>query len=146
MAQPNPTSEELSHSAGSSGPVADKANPGTSAPAENATETTYHAPIEAADDAEDDDFGSDGLSTDSTSITSSINKHIYENGRRYHKFHQGTYTVPNDEQEQDREDMKHAAVQRLCEGKLIYAPIGDNPQNIVEFVILEKELVYFSVY
>jgi hypothetical protein len=145
MAQPNPTSEELSHSAGPSEPpepVADKAKSGTSpAPAENATETTYDAPIEAGDDNEDDGFGSDGLSTGSTSITSSINKHIYENGRRYHKFHQGTYTVPNDEQEQDREDMKHACVQRLCEGRLIYAPIGDNPQHIVELVFLEEELV-----
>jgi hypothetical protein len=49
--------------------------------------------------------------------------------------------VPDDEQEQDREDMNHAAVRRLCNGRLIYAPIDDNPQNIVESVFLEKELV-----
>jgi hypothetical protein len=152
MAEPNPTSEEPFHTASPSAPPAPttaEASPVTprspAAAAENATETTYHAPIEAGDDNEDDGFDSDGLSNSSTSITSSINRHIYENGRRYHKFHQGSYTVPNDEQEQDREDMKHAAVQRLCEGKLIFAPIGDNPQNIVELVRLHNDTVYFSV-
>ena len=34
-------------------------------------------------------------------------KQIYENGRRYHAYRAGKYYTPNDEQEMDREDMKH---------------------------------------
>jgi hypothetical protein len=63
MVQPNPKSEELSHSADPSEPpepVAGKAKSGTSpAPTENATETTYDEPIEAGDDVEDDEFSSE---------------------------------------------------------------------------------------
>jgi len=39
---------------------------------------------------------------------------------------------PNDESEQAREDMKHAMILNLCGGKLHYAPIGENPQNILD--------------
>jgi len=34
-------------------------------------------------------------------------RQIYENGRRYHAYKAGKYYAPNDEQEMDREDMKH---------------------------------------
>ncbi|KAH6673106.1 S-adenosyl-L-methionine-dependent methyltransferase, partial [Halenospora varia] len=58
--------------------------------------------------------------------------HRFENGRRYHKFREGRYPFPNDESEQDREDMKHAMIVNLCGGKLHFAPIGDNPQDIID--------------
>jgi hypothetical protein len=32
-----------------------------------------------------------------TGNTSSIRDYLYENGRRYHSLHSGTYALPNDE-------------------------------------------------
>ncbi|KAH9897570.1 S-adenosyl-L-methionine-dependent methyltransferase [Xylariomycetidae sp. FL2044] len=71
-------------------------------------------------------------STASTSVTSSIYEHEYENGRRFHKYKHGRYPVPNDDIEQNREDMKHAMMMELTDGKPFYAPIGDNPQKIID--------------
>ena len=57
---------------------------------------------------------------------------MYENGRRYHRFREGTYNFPNDDVEQEREDMKHAMVKLLCSQKLHFAPIGDYPQEVLD--------------
>lgn len=35
--------------------------------------------------------------TDTTSLKSSIIDYIYENGRRYHRYKEGSYMLPNDE-------------------------------------------------
>jgi hypothetical protein len=83
------------------------------------------------DEQSDTGYESDLYSSASTSITSSVRDYAFENGRRYHKFHEGTYQFPNDESEQEREDMKHAMVVNLCGGRLHYAPL-DNPQNIID--------------
>jgi hypothetical protein len=85
-----------------------------------------------ADDGEDNGYHTDTSSIGDTSISSSIRDYAFENGKRYHKFREGYYVFPNDESEQDREDMKHALVVNLCGGKLHFAPIGDNPQNIID--------------
>ncbi|KAE8391556.1 S-adenosyl-L-methionine-dependent methyltransferase [Aspergillus alliaceus] len=45
------------------------------------------------------------LQSDTTSLTSSILHYEYENGRRYHKYGQAQYLMPNDEAEQDRLDL-----------------------------------------
>ena len=55
----------------------------------------------------------------------------FENNRRYHKFQEGRYSFPNDDLEQEREDMKHAMVVNLCNGRLHFAPL-ENPQNILD--------------
>jgi hypothetical protein len=93
-------------------------------------------PIEAdeADQIDDEDAGyiSDSVSTGSTSITSSIRAHTFEDGIRYHKFHDGKYAFPNDRTEQNRDDMKHAMTLLLCGDRLHFAPIGNNPQNITD--------------
>ena len=88
--------------------------------------------IEAAD-VEDEDAGyyTDSASTASTSISSSVRDYAFENGRRYHKFREGTYHFPNDEPEQAREDMKHAMLVNVCGGRLHYAPL-ENPQHILD--------------
>jgi hypothetical protein len=103
------------------------------------------AALEAGDDTSTDDgyeSGSGGSST--TSISSSIKAHVWENGRRYNKFREGQYALPNDEGEQNREDMKHAMTLMLCNGLLHFAPIGDNPQNIIECVFLPvNDLLYY---
>lgn len=86
--------------------------------------------IEAGHDSEEG-YETDAETRVSTSISSSVRDYAFENGRRYHKFREGTYQFPNDESEQEREDMKHAMVVNLCGGKLHYAPL-DNPQNIID--------------
>ncbi|KAK2031343.1 methyltransferase domain-containing protein [Colletotrichum zoysiae] len=70
--------------------------------------------------------------TDSTSLNSSVYEHSFRNGRRYHKFRHGRYPIPNDETEQNREDMLHAMMLEVTDGRLYFAPIGDNPQKIID--------------
>ncbi|OTB03948.1 hypothetical protein M426DRAFT_59510 [Hypoxylon sp. CI-4A] len=76
-------------------------------------------------------YESDSGTSASTSVSSSIWDFSFENGRRYHKFREGRYNFPNDDIEQEREDMKHAMVKMLCQ-HLHFAPIGDNPQEILD--------------
>jgi hypothetical protein len=76
---------------------------------------------------EEDEFVAevwDAGSATSTSVTSSVYAHTYQNGRRYHAFRHGRYPIPNDDLEQNREDMKHALMLELTDGKLFYAPVG----------------------
>jgi len=92
-------------------------------------------PIEADEaDLDEDDGGytTDQLSSSSTSLASSIRAHTFEDGIRYHKFHDGKYAFPNDENEQNRDDMKHAMTLLLCADRLHFAPIGEHPQNIID--------------
>ena len=47
-------------------------------------------------------------------------------------YRYGTYPIPNDEHEGDREELKHVMLKELLRGKLILAPITDDPQKIVD--------------
>lgn len=86
-----------------------------------------------ADDDEDSTYGSEASSSYSASVTSSIRNNIHENGLRYHAFKQDAYyPFPNDENEQNRDDIKHAMTVMLCGGKLHFAPIGNHPQAILD--------------
>jgi hypothetical protein len=90
------------------------------------------ADVVEADDDEDSAYGSEASSSHSASVTSSIRNNIHENGLRYHAFKQDAYyPFPNDENEQNRDDIKHAMTVMLCGGKLHSAPIGNNPQSIL---------------
>ncbi len=40
--------------------------------------------------------------------------------------------MPNDDREADRLDMFHHLVQLVCDGRLHYAPIGRDPQRILD--------------
>ncbi|KAM7214214.1 Trans-aconitate 2-methyltransferase [Rhypophila decipiens] len=108
-------------------------------PAQEATNTTN--PItttnrEEENDESDDEFlptGWDATSSyASTSLTPSIYQHAYENGRRFHAYKHGRYPIPNDDLEQNREDMKHALMLELTDGKLFFAPIGDAPKKVID--------------
>jgi 2-polyprenyl-3-methyl-5-hydroxy-6-metoxy-1,4-benzoquinol methylase len=66
-----------------------------------------------------------------TSITSSAMNYTYENGRRYHSYHEGEYVLPNDEQEQDRLDLSHHIYRMLLNGELHRAPIK-NPGRVLD--------------
>jgi hypothetical protein len=52
--------------------------------------------------------------------------------RRYHAFRYGRYPIPNDEEEYKREAIRHTMLKDLLGGKLYAAPIGDNPQKIID--------------
>jgi len=84
------------------------------------------------DNDTDPGYGTDGSSSYTASITSSIKQHVYEGGLRYHAFRDGKYAFPNDEIEQNRDDMKHAMTLLLCDGRLHFAPIGANPLHIID--------------
>ncbi|KAF2087635.1 S-adenosyl-L-methionine-dependent methyltransferase [Saccharata proteae CBS 121410] len=84
-----------------------------------------------ADD--DDGYQSDSASATSASLASSARNFIYENGRRYHSFREGSYSFPNDDREQDREDLKHAMYLKLFNGALHFAPIdGEAAPNVID--------------
>lgn len=40
--------------------------------------------------------------------------------------------MPNDEEEQNRDDMKHILQMELTDGQLIFSPISANPQRIID--------------
>lgn len=88
--------------------------------------------VHGDDTGSDAGYDSDTASSASTSVMSSVRDYMYENGRRYHRYREGAYNFPNDDVEQEREDMKHAMVKLLCSQKLHFAPIGDNPQEILD--------------
>ncbi|TVY81588.1 Secondary metabolism regulator, partial [Lachnellula suecica] len=81
--------------------------------------------------ANDAGYETDDAGTESTSLASSVEDYTFENGRRYHKFHEGCYHFPNDDLKQEREDMAHSIILYLC-GQLHFAPIGMNPQIILD--------------
>jgi hypothetical protein len=93
---------------------------------------SVHGDDTGSDAGSDAGYDSDTASSASTSVMSSVRDYMYENGRRYHRYREGTYNFPNDDVEQEREDMKHAMVKLLCSQKLHFAPIGDNPQEILD--------------
>ncbi|KAL6902883.1 S-adenosyl-L-methionine-dependent methyltransferase [Trichoderma evansii] len=93
---------------------------------------SVHGDDAGSDAGSDAGYDSDSASSASTSVMSSVRDYMYENGRRYHRYREGTYNFPNDDVEQEREDMKHAMVKLLCSQKLHFAPIGDNPQEILD--------------
>ncbi|KAL1987708.1 hypothetical protein VTN96DRAFT_2548 [Rasamsonia emersonii] len=66
-----------------------------------------------------------------SSLSSSIKNYKYENGRRYHAYHEGACILPNDEEEQDRMDMWHHIYLLLLGGELYLAPIK-NPQRVLD--------------
>ncbi|KAK1593813.1 TAM domain methyltransferase [Colletotrichum navitas] len=107
------------------------------APSPTTAATSAIPPIEA-DSTEDTNSLLDGYVSDadhtsntSTSLASSVRDYNWENRRRYHKYREGRYMVPNDELEQDREDMKHALVVNICGGALHSAPLK-HPQKILD--------------
>ncbi|KAM6516473.1 hypothetical protein FALCPG4_014656 [Fusarium falciforme] len=87
------------------------------------------------DDALDNDSTynpSEGSVSETSSINSSILDYRYKNGRRYHAFREGAYFVPNDEEEQTRMDLVHHIYSLILDGSLYLAPIGDNPQRVLD--------------
>ncbi|RDW66668.1 methyltransferase-containing protein [Coleophoma crateriformis] len=85
-----------------------------------------------AQSVSDAGYETDSIGTTSTSLASSYRNFAFENGRRYHRFREGSYNFPNDDLEQDREDLKHAMMMHLLHGRYHYAPIGPHPGNVLD--------------
>ncbi|KAF2867782.1 S-adenosyl-L-methionine-dependent methyltransferase [Massariosphaeria phaeospora] len=72
---------------------------------------------------EDSSYGDDEVRSYTTSLSSSVERYTWENGRRYHSFREGAYNFPNDEGEQDRLDLVHHVTLMLLDDKLHLAPL-----------------------
>jgi hypothetical protein len=94
-------------------------------------EAEGHAVEHEAQHDEDEGHFSDVTSSTTGSVSSSVRDYVFENNRRYHRYQEGRYLLPNDEPEQEREDMKHAMVVSVCDGQLHFAPVS-NPQRILD--------------
>ncbi|RSM06590.1 hypothetical protein CDV31_009019 [Fusarium ambrosium] len=70
--------------------------------------------------------------TDTESLRSSILSYKWENGRRYHSYQDGSYWAPNDDRQQEAEDLMHEVYRIILNNELYEAPIGDNPQVILD--------------
>lgn len=84
------------------------------------------------EDNPDEGYGN-SINSTSNSLTPSVNDYPIENGRRYHRYKEGAYHLPNDQKEQEMEDLRHhIVVEILYEGSLHLAPIGNKPQEILD--------------
>ncbi|KAN0120251.1 S-adenosyl-L-methionine-dependent methyltransferase [Hyaloscypha variabilis] len=67
-----------------------------------------------------------------TSLRSSMYETVEENGRTYHKYKEGSYLLPNDENEMSRLDLQHHLCKLTLHGKSHLAPLK-NPKNVLDF-------------
>ncbi|KAF7590911.1 hypothetical protein BBP40_002217 [Aspergillus hancockii] len=80
-----------------------------------------------------DDYATQYTTTDSevTSLRSSIADYIYENGRRYHAYHAGSYWGSNDQKSIDAMEICHHLYGLILHGQLYSAPI-ENPKRVLD--------------
>ncbi|KAI9770919.1 MAG: hypothetical protein M1840_002623 [Geoglossum simile] len=65
------------------------------------------------------------------SLTPSIANYPTENGRRYHKYHEGSYLYPNDDIENERLELQYRLLKNVYGGKSYFAPIHE-PKKILD--------------
>jgi len=90
-------------------------------------------PLEEVDET-DSAYGDDGASS-TASIASSIRKYRELHGRTYHNFNtesSSEYWGPNDEKMNEQLDIGHHMLTLMQDGKLFLAPIGPNPQKVLD--------------
>ncbi|KAK2762057.1 hypothetical protein FQN54_001064 [Arachnomyces sp. PD_36] len=93
----------------------------------------YDSNIEVDSELNDDSSYEDDVnSTYTASLSSSVVDYPEKHGRRYHAYHEGRYLLPNDEEENSRLDIVHAMTMFIMENKLFLAPIGKNPQRVLD--------------
>lgn len=89
-----------------------------------------HIPVD--DDLDADSTYESDAASDTTSLRSAAMSYLYENGRRYHSYRAGSYWGPNDERAQDNLDLYHHVFTLSCDGEILLAPIGKNPQRVLD--------------
>ncbi|EEH19364.1 hypothetical protein PABG_01683 [Paracoccidioides brasiliensis Pb03] len=65
------------------------------------------------------------------SLTSSVTDYPVVHGRRYHRYHEGSYIYPNDEDELDRQDLQYQMLKLVNQGRIYFAPLV-NPKHILD--------------
>lgn len=65
-------------------------------------------------------------------MISAVRDYKYENGRRYHVYREGQYVLPNDEDEQNRQDLLHHVRNLTLGGALYRAPISPHVQRVLD--------------
>ena len=74
---------------------------------------------------------SDDEDGDLRSLTDSVTDYPEEWGRTYHRYNEGSYLFPNDDEEKDRQNIQHECVRAIHGGKLFFAPVKD-PEKILD--------------
>ncbi|EEP79888.1 hypothetical protein UREG_04734 [Uncinocarpus reesii 1704] len=81
----------------------------------------------------DSTFGDNSdTSSYTASLLSEVRDYKYENGRRYHSYREGEYVLPNDDQEQDRQDLLHHVRNLMLNGALARAPLPRGPLRVLD--------------
>ncbi|RSL58402.1 hypothetical protein CEP54_007798 [Fusarium duplospermum] len=88
--------------------------------------------IEADNVGYESDVTADSDIDSTASITSSIFENHYFQGRTYANPKYGKHWAPNDEEQLEALDIIHHWLTLMLDNKLYLAPIGDNPQNILD--------------
>ncbi|KAI2463452.1 S-adenosyl-L-methionine-dependent methyltransferase [Annulohypoxylon bovei var. microspora] len=93
--------------------------------------------IQAAEDlGEDDDDAGSALGSDIQSSTGSLTESIYAyrvlHGRTFNAPKTTEYWAPNDDQQNEGLDLLHNCLLMVLGDKLFLAPIGDNPQRVLD--------------
>lgn len=61
----------------------------------------------AVDNYTEDEWAAESTASETTSLRSSITDYVYDNGRRYHAYHAGSYWGSNDEKAMDALDIAY---------------------------------------
>ncbi|KAL2831418.1 S-adenosyl-L-methionine-dependent methyltransferase [Aspergillus cavernicola] len=88
--------------------------------------------IEPETSDSDSAFGDTNSTTYTESLRSSFLQSVRENGRGYHKYSDGRYFIPEDEQEQERLDMQHEICLITMDRKLYLSPLPAEVQNVLD--------------
>ncbi|KIW24888.1 hypothetical protein, variant 3 [Cladophialophora immunda] len=99
----------------------------------SATPVPSTTPVQTMDsplvpDSESTHSSEGGAHYDTRSLTASITDYPIHWGRRYHRYKEGAYLFPNDENEQVRLDEQHEILNRL-HGRLFFAPL--DPDSVL---------------
>ncbi|KAH7175756.1 S-adenosyl-L-methionine-dependent methyltransferase [Dactylonectria macrodidyma] len=87
------------------------------------------------DEADHDSSVGEDPPSSTQSLESSIYNYREENGRTYHRYREGKYNLPNDEQEQERLDLQHHLFLLTFDDRLGLAPPNDpdfNPDRVLD--------------
>ncbi|TAQ86438.1 hypothetical protein B7494_g5246 [Chlorociboria aeruginascens] len=97
------------------------------------TSPQYEDSLMTVDESDEDSAIAGVYRADSTvSVRSSIYDFVEENGRTYHRFRDGKYMLPNDENEMERLDLQHYIWLMTTEGQLHLAPFDKPPARVLD--------------
>ncbi|RMZ90814.1 hypothetical protein DV736_g1959, partial [Chaetothyriales sp. CBS 134916] len=88
--------------------------------------------IEADELNEADSTLGDDISQHTQSIRSSLLHGVEEHGRKYHRYKDGSYILPEDDKEQERLDLQHEMFLKSFDQKLYLAPIDCDLHEVLD--------------